>query len=282
VTDLELEVPQVIDAVTVGHERYSDFAFQSMGVDASDFSHTDELECYTCHASFVPSCYGCHVDLDLDREGRLQANGVLTPGQPSGGRRWVVLNDLVLMRNSDGQMSPSMPAERFFMTVLSGGTETSIRNRPRRFEFPDGRVIPGFGQRAFNPHSTRKRSQFMACDRCHTVGDPAAPDNEVLLDLTHGFGTQRFMFEACDVTNADDSCDPSTDVTTYALDAIQTRAGLPLVTVGHPDPQESRPLSLDEIARMRAVVVPADAEIRTEIPTNAHQDPTWPQAQNVE
>jgi len=282
ISERELVVPQVIDAVTPGSATYSDLAAISMGVAASGFAHSDDLECYTCHASFVPSCYGCHVELSLDVEGRLHANGELTPGRPTGGRRWVVLNDLVLMRNSDGMMAPSMPAERFFMTVSDGGTPTRINDMPRRFVEESGRVIAGFGQRAFNPHSTRRRSQFMACDRCHSVGDPSAPDNAVLLDLTHGFGTDRFMEEACDVTNADESCDPATDVTTYRLDAIQTRMNENLVVVGHPDPMFSRPLDAEEIMRMRAIVVGPDEEIRTEIPADAATDPWWPRAQNVE
>ncbi|MBW2463399.1 MAG: cytochrome c3 family protein, partial [Deltaproteobacteria bacterium] len=282
ISDLELVVPQVIDAVTPGSPTYTELAARSMGVSTGGFSHSDDLECYTCHAAFVPSCYGCHVTLDLDVDGRLHGTGELTPGRPSGGRRWVVLNDLVLMRNSDGQMAPSMPAERFFMTVTQGGAPTKIRDMPREFVDGSGRVMPGFGQRAMNPHSTRRRSQFMACDRCHSVGDPSAPDNAVLLDLTHGFGTDRFMEEACDVTNADDSCDPTTDVTTYRLDAIQTRTNESLVVVGHPDPMLSRPLNADEIMRMRTIVVAPDEEIRTEIPADAATDPWWPRAQNLE
>ena len=76
------------------------------------------------------------------------------------------------------------------------------------------------------------------------------------------------MEEACDITNADKSCGP-TDVTTYRLDAIQTRMNELLVVVGHPDPMFSRPLNADEIMRMRTIIVSDDEEIRTEIP------PTW-------
>ncbi|MGB0590599.1 MAG: hypothetical protein ACPGU1_13055 [Myxococcota bacterium] len=286
VTGIELEIPQTMDTVTKGHKDYNPLAEQSMGINEDGFSHTDELECYTCHASWTPSCYGCHVEIDLTKDAAYHTTGEMVPGRPVGGRKWVTLNDMVLMRNTEGKMGLSMPAERFFMTLVGPGEEEGesediFTSKPRTFTFDDGRTIAGFGQRTFNPHTTRRTSQFMACDRCHTQGDPEAPDNATLLDLTYGFGTQRFMEEACDVTNEDESCDPETDWTTYALDAIQTREGLPLVVPGHPFPQEMRPLSLDEIARMRAVQVPQSPPFSTEIPEDAATDPWWPRNQRM-
>jgi hypothetical protein len=295
VTGIELEVTQTRDTVTLGSPRYTAAAALAMGVDDNGYSHTDDLECYTCHASWAPNCYGCHVSIDLTRFAPYHTTGVEQPGKPAGGRRWIALHDMVLIRNTDGKIAPSMPAERFFMTLLGVDQEqtrkqgkpvskTLIRSSPRTFHMPDGRTIAGFGQRAFNPHTTRRRSQFMACDRCHSVGDPAAPDNAVLLDITFGFGSQRFPQEACDVTVDKPVCDGESGQTTYQLDAIQTREGKPLVVIGHPDPIASRVLSLDEIARMRAVVVPKQSPIgiSTPIPKDAITNPNWPFAQRVE
>jgi hypothetical protein len=295
VTDKLLTVPQSKDIVTPGKPGYSLAAAEAMGVNESGFSHTDELECYTCHAGWAPNCYGCHVTIDLTKATRYQTTGIEAPGQPSGRRRWMALYDNVLMRNTDGMIAPSMPAERFFMTIVDADPDaevtegktpkkTLVDSSPRTFTFEDGRTIAGFGQRAFNPHTTRSRSVFMACDRCHTVGNIEAPDNEVLLDITHGFGSQRFPEEACDVTKPEEGCAPDTNRTTYLLDAIQTKDGEPLVVVGHPDPIESRPLTLEEIAKMRAVIVPGDSpeHIHTPIPPGAESDPSWPPFQAVE
>lgn len=291
VTNLELRVPQTLDSVTPGMPGYTKFAEEAMGVDENGFSHTDELECYTCHAAWLPSCYGCHVEVDLTQPANYHTTGAETAGKPTGTRRWIQLNDLVLMRNTQGMIAPSMPSERFFMTIVAldeeateaeGETVTKVltQSSPRVFTREDGSTMAGFGQRAFNPHTTRRRSAFMACDRCHSVGDPAAPDNAVLLDITYGFGSERFPELACDVSNVELTCDPETDFTTYQLDAIQTREGEPLVVVGHPDPIESRPLTLDEIDRMRNVVVPDDPVISTPIPGDALTNPDWPFAQN--
>ena len=296
VTNLELEVPQTRDSITPGNPHYNANAELAMGIDANGFSHTDDMECYTCHAGWVPTCYGCHVTVDMTAFQSYDTTGEEHPGRVAGTRSWVSLFDLVLIRNTDGKIAPSMPAERFFMTLQTVNTEftgqpgespkkTLIANSPRAFTFEDGRTIAGFGQRAFNPHTTRRRSQFMACVRCHTVGDPANPENTILLDITHGYGSQRYPFEACDVSNTDPSCDPETDVTTYQLDQLQTKAHEPLVVVGHPDPLESRILNAEEIQRMRDVVVTRDGSeigITTSIPADGLTNPAWPSYQRVD
>jgi len=210
------------------------------------------------------------------------------------------LNDLVLMKNTEGMIAPSMPAERFFMDVLwsdpekPGSTTPLYTKKPRTWMGKDGRVYPAFGQRAFNPHTTRRRSQFMACDRCHSVGSVDKPENSVLLDLTYGFGTQRVPEDACDVSNdvcaTDDcdesslnaTCDTSNDFTTYQLDAIQTRQYQPLVVVGHPWPEESRPLNQAEIEAMRQVLVPENPPFKTVIDENAGTDWRWPRNQPLD
>ncbi|MEC9073519.1 MAG: hypothetical protein VX938_14095, partial [Myxococcota bacterium] len=278
----ELRIPQTIDSVTPGNDDYNPLAEMAMG-EHDGFSHTDEMECYTCHAGWIPSCYGCHVDLDMTESKAYQTTGEVVPGRPTGSRRWVNLYDMVLMRNSEGKMALSMPAERFFMSVTdwldgdpSSGEKAPVYDtKPRTFVREDGTKMAGFGQRAFNPHTTRRRSQFMACDRCHTVGDPVAPDNEALLDITHGFGSERFLQEGCDVTNDIETCGED-DRTIYRVDAIQTKDGDPLVVVGHPDPMESRPLTLDEINAMRAVTVPDSPPYSTQIPDDAVTNPDWP------
>lgn len=283
----ELAITQVKDTVTPGHPKYTELADMAMGVHQG-FSHTDDLECYTCHSAWVPTCYGCHVTIDTGRDSRYQATGALVPGHPSGERKWVTLNDLVLLRNSDGLLAPSMPAERFFMTVVDSGNaepgappERLLGPRPRAMTLSDGTAIAGFGQRAVHPHTTRRRSQFMACDRCHSVGSKDTPDNQVLLDITHGFGSKRFPERACDFRTPERECDPERDSMTYWLDATLSREGKPLVAVGQPVPGRSRVLNLQEIDRMRDIVVGEDMPIQTPIPPGAIADPQWPRAQDV-
>ena len=43
-------------------------------------SHQDKMECYACHASWVPQCYGCHVKVDYSKDKK---------GNPKAGTDWV-------------------------------------------------------------------------------------------------------------------------------------------------------------------------------------------------
>ncbi len=248
---LTLRVPQVVDSLDPASPHFSARAAALKGLTVDDFSHADALECSTCHSAWIPTCYGCHVEVDLTRSGPYQTTAATTPGVSDWTPLGVQTNDMVLMRGPRGKLALSTPAGRMLMTLLQPGT--------------DGEPVPvfervprGFGQRALDPHTTRRVSQFMACDRCHSTGSAEDPDNRALLDLTHGFGSERFVVDG------------------RRLDAVIDRNGTALVVVGHPEPEPSAPLRLEEIGRMRAVVVPADAPWSTDIPEGADADPSWP------
>lgn len=276
-----LPIPQVKDAVTPGHPRYSEHAVLAKGTGGeASFSHSEVVACQTCHSGWAPSCYGCHVEVDIARSAPYLTSGITLPGEPSVTRRGPLrTQDLVLMWNASGRLGLSLP-ERLLMRVVNGDRELTPE-QPRTFETSTGRVMAGFGQRTWDPHTTRRRGPFMACDRCHSVGDTAAPDNAALLDLTYGLGSERFALELCDVTNADQTCGDG-DRMTYRLDATVRSDGAPLVVVGHEVPDRSRPLSLEDMERMRAVSVPAQGPIiRTAIPAGATSNPAWPAAQDL-
>lgn len=267
---LELEVPQIVDLDQPGHEA----------------PHLDTLACETCHSGWLPSCYGCHASVDLMAAEAADTTGVQTAGRTTTSSGPVALHDLVLVRGQDGLIVPSMPAERLFLTltvedptIFEPTPKVTVLNAPRSRLDAEGAVEVTFGQRAIHPHTVRRRSAFMACDRCHSVGDPAAPSNKVLLDLTHGFGTQRYPQQACDIEDAGmEGCVEGGPARTFQLDAVIAADGSSLVEMAPP----SRPLTLDEIDAMRAVTVPADAELSTPIPLGAGFEPGWPGPQNVE
>ena len=217
-------VVQVKRSVDPSSPAFSPLAAQSMGRDTAGFSHTDRIECYTCHATWYPSCYGCHVTMDYSRSSRLLTTGETRVGKPSGARQWVTVDDLVLMWNTDGKIAPSMPAERFTMSVEGPAGELLFAKRVRR---KPGVAGPGFGQRTFQPHTVRKISQFSACDRCHIRRDGA---NRSMVEVTVGLGSTRYPFE-----------DERGEV--HQLDAVIDAQGNLLVDVGHDEPQVSRPLS---------------------------------------
>ena len=249
-TQKELVVPQTRDALDPRHPRYDPDAARAKGVDDDDWSHADAIECSTCHSGWMPSCYGCHVELDLAGTGRYLTTAAIVPGALTTTMLGGALNDQTLLWNARGKLQGSMPAERLFLSLASageGGSTPRFTMAPRSIA-----GAPSFGQRPIDPHTTRRESAFAACDRCHAVPDEAGGlANEGLLDVTHGFGSHRFEVLACDLASHPD-CAPDAPPIPYRLDAVIARDGTPLVNIGHKD---VRPLTLPEIAHMRAVIV---------------------------
>jgi hypothetical protein len=225
-------VTQVKRSVDPSDPAFSQPAFISMGRNTQNgFSHTDSLECYACHSAWYPSCYGCHVTVDYSKSSRVLTSGEVRVGKPSGVRGPVAIDDLVLMINTDGKIAPSMPSERFSLSVKDAQGELSFKNRVRRKTATSTKA--SFGQRTFQPHTVRLRSPFSSCNRCHVLqsDDAAAMEaNRKRVRQTVGYGSDKYLWT--DEANK-----------TYRLDAVVDEEGNSKVEIGHPEPEESRPLS---------------------------------------
>jgi hypothetical protein len=231
----KLEVKQV--KASVENADDGSYLHRSMGRDENGFSHMDNMACHTCHSGWMPNCYGCHVKVDMSDLQRSLIDGFSTPGRVQGSRKWVATDDLILMLDSLGRISPSMPAERMFFTAVNGDGETVIDNEVRTG--PKGEL--GFGHRAFSPHTIQRWSPWMRCDRCHMVQD--THENAETVNVTIGLGSDRYI-ETDGAGNQ------------YRLDQILDEDYEPLVLVGHDEPSVSRPLTKEIIERMLSVEVP--------------------------
>ena len=64
--------------------------------------HLERMECYTCHASWTPQCYGCHVKIDYSQKDKCpecQESRAVSTGSPPGG-------------NIRSQITPPIAAKR--------------------------------------------------------------------------------------------------------------------------------------------------------------------------
>jgi hypothetical protein len=210
---------------------------RAMGRTGDGFSHLDRMECYTCHSAWAPTCFGCHLSVDMSQPQPNQINGRSTPGLVSAASGPIRTDLLLLMLNTEGRISPSMPAVRMFVSATSGEGEARLDRAARRG--PNGE--PGMGHRAFFPHTVARRSPWMSCDRCHPVAGGANMD-QVLQTL--GFGSQELLFEDGQGER-------------WALDQLLTPDALdPTVLVGHEGPAPSRPLTSEIIERALLHEVP--------------------------
>ncbi len=185
-------------------------------------SHMDQLECYTCHSSWAPQCYGCHVEVRYDqgahaRDWLAGGHGHLDPahradpdesqtrrdipGHVTEKRSYLRWEDPVLGNNGEGRITPLIPGCQVAVTVVGEDGKDVVRNH--FFRTPPG--TEGGGEEGqigsdmspVHPHTVgRSRS----CTSCHASakalgygmdGVRGAPDRNqpVVIDLTTADGT---------------------------------------------------------------------------------------------
>ena len=159
-------------------------------------AHLDSMECYTCHASWVPQCYGCHVKVDYSKgkdgepktdidwissanahdktgetaESRLGVGGIRSPGKVAESRSYLRWEDPVLGFNGEGRVSPLMPGCQVIFTVIDRKGEVLLQNHIAKS--PDEAVAAGqdhiplaIDMAPVQPHSAQRKAR--SCESCH-------------------------------------------------------------------------------------------------------------------
>ena len=153
--------------------------------------HNDELECYTCHASWVPQCYGCHVKADysdgksdtdwissgsvVDKHGQTAESPLGTPGLKSAGkisetRSYLRWEEPVLGINGEGRVTPLMPGCQVVYTVIDREGKTIALNQTGKSTdeaemLGQERVPLGIDMAPVQPHSAQRKAR--TCESCH-------------------------------------------------------------------------------------------------------------------
>ena len=180
--DRELEIPQVKRIVDGDVNHAMQIA---MGVHENGFSHTDSLECYSCHTSWRQTCFGCHVTVDDRATGPNRTTGKSSIGAISVSRDDYSTDYFVLGTNARGKITPLCNSMSVFVTFIDENGVTQFRERTRTSR--EGRL--GFGWNPFHHHTVSRVPQN--CDRCHPVSN--GPDNAAVLSETYGFGNGRYL-----------------------------------------------------------------------------------------
>ncbi len=199
-SDTEWAVSQVRDSVTPGHPEYNEKARLAKTIErdgaswgdasAADgaLAHSDnKMACYTCHTSWMTSCFGCHLSM------RANANRPPLHGKGETSTRnfttynYQVLRDDVFMlgRDSTAKEGKIVPVRS------SSAVLVSSQSAQREWLYSQQQTISseGLSGQAFNPHfphSVRKR-ETKTCTDCHLSadGDNNAWIAQVLLQGTN-------------------------------------------------------------------------------------------------
>ena len=177
--DRELEIPQIRRLLSDGLNPRME---EAMGVNENDFSHTDALECYSCHTAWRQTCFGCHITIDDRGDGENYATGETTLGVVSVTRDNYSLDFYALGMNARGKMTPFSSSMSVFLSYIDASGATHFQDRIRTSA--DGKN--GFGWTPFFHHTVSRTP--LNCDRCHPVAAGSGPDHTVTLRETYGFG----------------------------------------------------------------------------------------------
>ncbi len=158
--------------------------------------HNDSLECYACHASWVPQCYGCHVKVDYskDKDGKqkhdtdwiasgskrnpdgstaespLGIKGIQSPGKVMETRAYLRWEEPVLGINGEGRVTPLMPGCQIVYTVIDSEGKTIAldvieESKDEQAELGQERTPLAIDMAPVQPHSAQRKAR--TCESCH-------------------------------------------------------------------------------------------------------------------
>jgi len=220
-------------------------------------AHTDNMECYTCHATWAPQCYGCHVKIDYSggkqNPDYLQAahqhdiHGItadvknlrsyLIDGQVTETRSYLRWEDPPLAQNGEGRISPVVPGCQTTITVIGKDAEVLLQNHI--YKIPNVEGAGKEGQNAIDmaplqPHTIQKKAR--SCESCHSskkalgmgilggesVADPSKTTTIDIMDAQHRLLTKHAKEQI-----------PATPNLKHDYSAFIDVNGTQLMTVGH-------------------------------------------------
>jgi len=152
--------------------------------------HTDHMECYSCHATWAPQCYGCHVKIDYSKGkqnpdylmashdhdihgktgGMKDMRKYLVDGAVTETRSFMRWEDPPLAQNGEGRISPTIPGCQTTITVIGKDGKALLQNYI--YKIPNVEGAGAEGQNAIDmapvqPHTISKESR--SCESCHTT-----------------------------------------------------------------------------------------------------------------
>ena len=182
--DVEWDLSLVKDSVNPDHAEYNekaaraklmsnDVESQDWGLDvsAADLAHQDEeIECYTCHTSWITSCAGCHLPIEANwKTERHHYEGGETRNYATYNPQ--VVRDQMFMLGkrgptNDGKIAPVRSSSALVLSSTNS-------NRERIYVQQPPIAASGYSSQAMNPHfpHTSRKTETKTCSNCHLTED---------------------------------------------------------------------------------------------------------------
>lgn len=202
--DLEWEMSLVRDSVQEGNANYNakaaraklmsaDVETQKWGLDvtAEDRAHSnEELECYTCHTSWTPSCGGCHLPIEANwKTERHHYEGGESRNYATYNPQ-VLRSDVFMIGRRGPQKSGKYAPVRSSSALVLSSTDA---NRQKIYVQQPPVASSGYSSQAMNPHfpHTVRKTETRVCSDCHLSEDG---DNNAIMAQTLMLGTDFMDF----------------------------------------------------------------------------------------
>lgn len=176
-------------------------------------AHNDKMECYTCHATWAPQCYGCHVKIDYS-EGKQNVDYVkmshdqdihgttggmrkslkkyLVDGKVTETRSFLRWEDPMLGQNGEGRITPLVPGCQVTVTVIGKDGKALLQNHIFKVKNVEGAGEEGqnaIDMSPIQPHTIQKEAR--SCESCHTskkalglgIDGTANPSKTTIVDI---------------------------------------------------------------------------------------------------
>ncbi len=202
--EVEWVLSLVKDSVNPEHAEYNekaaraklmsqDVVSQEWGLDvpAASLAHKDEeIECYTCHTSWITSCAGCHLPIEANwKTERHHYEGGETRNYATYNPQ--VARDQMFMIGKRGPLNDGKiaPVRSSSALVLS----STNSNRERIYVQQPPVAASGYSSQAMNPHfpHTTRKTETRTCSNCHLTKDGG---NNAIMSQLLLFGTNFVNF----------------------------------------------------------------------------------------
>lgn len=219
--------------------------------------HMDKLECYACHSTWAPQCYGCHIKYDRRKTGTDWILTALnhdpktglqrvtrTKGDIEENRGFMRWEEPILGVNVKGKVSPVIPGCQVVWTYVDENGKVVVANQIRKTS--DG--LNALTLAPVQPHANTIPAR--TCESCHTnpkaIGYGTAvsrsqgilePEKPHFMNNAEGYygdipGSKKAKWQV-----------PKIKDFPYAWDQLVTRSGKQIQNMPH---VEDRPLNKAE------------------------------------
>ncbi len=148
--------------------------------------HLKEMECYACHDTWAPQCYGCHVKVDYsggkknidwlavahahdihgtDASKRKTLKEYLIDGKVTETRSYLRWEDPILVRNGEGRIAPAIPGCQTTVTVIGANGKALVQNHIYHTK-DNGEDVLAIDMAPVHSHTVQKEAR--SCESCHT------------------------------------------------------------------------------------------------------------------